>query len=361
MRQHNRNKYFSQGGALISALFITAIAAIIAVALIVQQRLLIHEGGLIISSDQSYLNLQSLQIVAENEVIKYASQWTNTKNPPAQFIPLETTLPKIKLNNMVLTGTLDDEQGKFNIDELVYTANQPQFVALLKAVVQGISQQIATNIAQAITIWMTNNSQDPYYLSLNPAYRAPETEMANISELRLVNGVTPQIFSALEPYITALPIAPPASQQAQNPNVETTNNVTNEPVNPAAPANPANPTAPTNPTAAANTTETPININSASAPVFLTMNPTLTLSQAESLVICRKKYGVFADTNTFLQNCAQPAGITTLNNMTASSQYFLVKEQADYDHHLVQLNSLMVTQPQKNNTLKIVIVWQEFE
>lgn len=355
MRQHNRNKYFYKGGALISALFITAIAAIIAVALIVQQRLLIHEGGLIISSDQSYLNLQSLQIVAENEVIKYASQWANTKNPPAQFIPLETTLPKIKLNNMILTGTLDDEQGKFNIDELVYTANQPQFVALLKAVVQGISQQVATNLAQAITVWMTSNSQDPYYLSLNPAYRAPQTQMANISELRLVNGVTPQIFSALEPYITALPIAPPVSQQTQNPNASNTNNTAN------AAANSANPAAPANPTTPTNTTETPININSASAPVFLTMDPTLTLSQAESLVICRKKYGVFADTNTFLQNCAQSAGITTLNNMTVSSQYFLVKEQADYDHHLVQLNSLMVTQPQKNNTLKVVVVWQSFE
>src|SRR3989338_3833453 len=308
-----RNKYFYKGGALISALFITAIAAIISVALIVQQRLLIHEGGLIISSDQSYLNLQSLQIIAGNEVIKYASQWANTKNPPAQFVPLKTKLPKIKLNNMVLTGTLDDEQGKFNINELVYTANQPKFVALLQAVVQGIPQTTANNIAQAITIWMTSNSQDPYYLSLHPAYRAPETEMANISELRLVNGVTPQIFSALEPYITALPIAPPASanQSVNNTaNANTPNSPANS-TNPAAPADsnaPANPTTPANPTSpttANNQTETPININSASAPVFLTMDPTLTLPQAESLAACRKKYGVFADTNTFLKNCAQ--------------------------------------------------------
>ena len=98
---------------------------------------------------------------------------------------------------MTLTGTIEDEEGKFNINDLIYTANQPRFVALLQAVVQGISTQKSETIAKAITVWVSNGSQNPYYLSLHPPYCAPQNEMANISELRLVNGITPTIFSAL--------------------------------------------------------------------------------------------------------------------------------------------------------------------
>src|SRR3989338_8579856 len=96
--QYRNRQHYHKGGALISALFITAIAAIIAVALAVQQHVLIHEGELILNADQSYLNLQGMQIVAENAVEKYVLQWTNIKNLPAQLIPLKNKLPTIKIN-----------------------------------------------------------------------------------------------------------------------------------------------------------------------------------------------------------------------------------------------------------------------
>ena len=66
--QHCRN----HGGALISALFITALAVVLATALAVQQRLMIHEGNLVMHADQNYLNLQSMQLIAKNN-------WINSK------------------------------------------------------------------------------------------------------------------------------------------------------------------------------------------------------------------------------------------------------------------------------------------
>ncbi len=342
MHHPNHQHLKNSGGALISALFITAIAAIIATALAVQVRLLIHEGELVVNSDQSYLNCQSMQLLAENEVIKYVSQWTNVKTPSPQLILLKTKLPNTKINGTQLTGDIDDEQGKFNINDLVYTANQSRFVTLLQAVVQGISQQQSFNIAKAITAWMTNDSQNKYYLSLHPPYQSPQAEMTDISELRLVEGVTPEIYSALAPYITALPITPPSMLTSKTP--------------------PETPTTPPSKTPTSKTSpETPININSASAQVLLTTNPALTIGQAENLVTCRIRFGGFTSTQAFQTDCVQPASIPALTDITTESNYFLTHVYALWNNHTVSLNSLLVTQIQKNNTLKAIVVWQEFD
>ncbi len=108
------------------------------------------------------------------------------------------------------------EQGKFNLNDLAYSANQPQFVALLRGLMPQMPVQKAYEIAKAITTWLTNNSEDAYYLTLHPPYRAPQDKMADISELQLVAGVTPEIYLALAPYVTALPIQT-AAQAAPSP------------------------------------------------------------------------------------------------------------------------------------------------
>lgn len=321
MCQRKCNQKTHRGSALISAIFITAIAAMIAMAMAMQQHLLIHESSLVINADQDYFMLQGMQYEAELAVQKYAVALANIKNPSDTFVSLETQLPTIKTNKMVLSGTIDDEQGKFNLNNLANSANQSQFVALLQAVMPQISTQKAYVIAKAITTWITNNSEDSYYLTLHPSYRAPQGQMANISELQLVAGITPDIYSALESYVTALPI------QASLTGVS----------------------------------GTPINVNSASAPVLLITNPSLTLSKAENIVACRKQHGGFIDTTTFITDCVKPEGIATMNNITTASTYFLSQAQAQYADHVITLTSLWVTQIQKDNTLKVAMVWQSFE
>jgi general secretion pathway protein K len=339
MLQRKQSQQHPNGGALISALFITAIAAIIATALAVEVRLLIHEGELVTGSDQSYLNCENIQLLAEKAILTYSAQWADPKSLPSQITPLPAKIEKIKIGNMVLSGTLDNEQGKFNINDLAYSANQPRFVALLQAVVQGISLQQSYDIAKSITAWITSDADNKYYLSLNPPYQSPKSPMTDISELRLVKGMTPDIFSALKPYVTALPVTPPTAEA------------------PASSSSPATPAAPAQKSAP----ETAIDINAASAPALLTTDPTLTLAQATMLANCRQQFGGFSSTAAFLADCAQAQSISGLTNITAQSHYFLVNAHANWNHHMVLLKRLVVTQAQKNNTLKTVIVWQSFE
>ncbi|MCX7120185.1 MAG: type II secretion system minor pseudopilin GspK [Gammaproteobacteria bacterium] len=305
-----------RGSALISALFITVIAVMIATALMSEQSLLIHESELILHSDQSYLDCELMQNRAKKVVAQYAMQFISEKNTALTLMPLAKKLTTVKMDNMILQGKLEDEQGKFNINNLIFSASQSQFVTLLREVMPGVSQQQGWLIAKAMTDWMTKGVNDSIYLERNPPYRSSKTIMANSSELGLVLGVTPEMRAALAPYITALPVQSDA---------------------------------------------TPININSVSLPVLLATSANLTVLQAKKLIACRDQMGVINSLPQFISRCAEPLGVTTLNNLTSTSQYFYVKTDAKKAERVVSLKRLWVTRLEKNNTLRVITVWQEFE
>lgn len=312
--RRQRNGY---GSALISAILITAIVVMLATALAVSERLLIHAAQTTVQSDQMVLALQGEQIFAAQKIKKYTAQWLHPNN---QFFPLQNTLSEIEMNRITLTSRIEDEQGKYNLNNLVYAANQNQFVVLLQVVIPTISKQAAWNIAKSITDWETTGSQDPYYLSLHPAYRTSKQEMVNITEFRLIAGVTSTIFSAIAPVVTALPLVHSASSSGA--------------------------------------LSTPIDINNASAPVLLAVNPHLTLAQAQQLIDCRQEHRGFFKVSDFIKTCAKPQGIADVSHLTTQSQYFQIILKAIRNQHVVFLRSLVAVQIGQNHQVKISTIWQ---
>jgi hypothetical protein len=53
-------------------------------------------------------------------------------------------------------------------------------------------------------------------------------------------------------------------------------------------------------------------------------------------------------------------GVSALTNLTVTSPYFLVKTAVNEGDNRLMLDSLEVTEMQKDNTLKVVTVWQDF-
>ena len=329
------------GGALISALFITALAAVMATALALQGRLLLSEGELVLHADQVYLDMQGVQLAAKNSAFSYAAQFVNNQNTaPQQVRPLKRELPSVEVDGMKLATTIDSETGKFNLNDLIYPGNQPRFVVLLRAVLPSVHQALSIAIAQSITAWMTTGSDDPYYFHLKPPYRSSENEFTDASELKLIKGVTPQIYTALEPYITALPVVKPSAlqQPAQS----------NPSVSPA-----------TQPPVAV----THADVNALLAPVMLTIAPAVNIGQALAMVACRKNSGAFPTVQAFITTCGQQAGVTSLSNVTTKADYFLVNVIGTYKDRRFILRSLLHTKLIKNNKLNkltVDVVWQEF-
>ncbi len=74
---------------------------------------------------------------------------------------------------------------------------------------------IPTNLAYAIADWVDSDkvvrfpggAEDTDYLSLNPPHRAPNNQIASITELRMIKGMKEKYYNKLKPYIIALPTA----------------------------------------------------------------------------------------------------------------------------------------------------------
>jgi len=126
-------------------------------------------------------------------------------------------------------GQLEDAQSRFNLNQLrgranPYNANgsfaerftetQQRFVRLLQTYPDAIIDTAeAEQITEALMDWVDADSdeiglggaENNYYASLEPAYRAANQPFASVSELRLVKGVSKELYEYLLPLVVALP------------------------------------------------------------------------------------------------------------------------------------------------------------
>jgi general secretion pathway protein K len=298
----------NKGTALITALLITAIAAMLATTIAVRQRYSIRETSLLLNADQEYTEVQGAIDWAINQLMMGAD------SNKAELFP--QNLAPINFNSANVSATLEDELALFNINSLVNPGMQAQFVRLLQAVVPTLSNSQAFSLAQAITNWISPSNADLLYLHLTPPYRASHIPMISISELRLVQGITPQIYTALLPYLTALP-----------------SNVNQ------------------------------ININDAPMPILRSLADNMTLGQAQSIIDCRINAGGFNIIQNFQTHCINKLNLQLdpAINLVTSSSYFLNKAFIRLqDQQLIVyslLQRVISIENDKNKTV-VNIVWQ---
>jgi general secretion pathway protein K len=140
-------------------------------------------------------------------------------------------LPPYPLDDIgQMSGTLEDLQGRFNLNALAeraqgagepgatirFTAAQEQFIRLLQALGEpAVSEQEAIAITESVSDWLdpdftplADGAEDDYYYGQTPAYRTGNRPMTSVSELRAVAYMTPQIYQALQPWVTVWPQVP---------------------------------------------------------------------------------------------------------------------------------------------------------
>jgi general secretion pathway protein K len=214
---------------MVLALLVFAISATLIVAMSRDFNRTYRQGANIFLAAQSdaYLHgaegLASLALIADADADRRAEQrrddlgeiWAREASP----YPLD--------EGGWLVGSLEDLQGRFNLNQLAsraeqegtearLTAEQAQFVRLLLVVTGGeLGEVDAVSITRAIGDWLDadndlrpDGAEDDAYVSLTPAYRAANRPMASVSELRAVAGVDDELFRALEPFVTVWPEQP---------------------------------------------------------------------------------------------------------------------------------------------------------
>lgn len=292
-------KAAQRGVAVLTAIFVMALASIAAASLAYRQNIAFHRTEALKHSEQAWWVARGVADWAttllekdreQGEVDHLGEFWAT----PVDYLPVD---------NGVVTGGMVDLQGRFNLNNLA--SADPLFADIFKRLVLGLSlgSGQATpdpeQLVAAIQDWIDpdveprfpGGAEDGIYLSKSPAYRAANRPFASVSELRLVDGVSPALYSALEPLVTVLP------------------------------------------------EETPININTAPAALLLALSDTPSPGEISAFVENRAEQP--AESLDPITNDALLGPAVDAQGLSVSSQYFLVHGEATIGRGRVRLYSLI--------------------
>lgn len=238
------------GSALLSALFLMTLVAIAATAMSTRLQLDIYRNRMTIQSDKLYLASQVVAFWAMSSLTNSNIELKRL-DETGRVLDFPKSLKRI-YPDIVTQGSIYDLQAKFNLNNLVNKQFKPLFLRLLGNNLQKVDANAIKNILAATVSWVSPFRLDKghdelmaYYKNQKPPYIAGNQFMQSVSEFRLVSGVTAGMYQILLPFVSALP------------------------------------------------TETPINVNTASATVLKILGSGLKDSQLNELLELRESKGQF--------------------------------------------------------------------
>ena len=288
-----------RGVALVTALFVSVVAASVAASLAADGALDRRRTMVTLYRDQA------IQVAVGSEGwVRSILREDGVSSPNDHLEEIwATDIPVLPIESDAVRGEiwgqLEDLQGRFNVNNLVAggtrnDAAYDQFQRLLAAL------QLEPFIADAVVDWLDANQQeeipggaeDPIYTGLIPAYRTADRQISNVTELAAINGVDPVSFEILLPHVAALP-APSA-----------------------------------------------VNVNTATYPVLQSLGPNLTEADAEGIDSMRAGGGI-VDLNELVSIVSPDLMNNPSIGITESSQYFQLKAVVQIDTVRVSLFTVM--------------------
>ncbi len=296
------------GMVVVVALFIMTLVAVMAITMMTRLERDTRRTTLLLNNIQAEFYAQGSIAWAIDQL---RNDWQN-KKPDRLIDNIPMHSPVNEVNHYQISSTIYDMQARYNLNNLINIDAQKDFLRLIKYVNPKMTSAELETISRAILDWLTpgnkTNTYEQYYTNLSAPYRAAHRAFLSVDELRLVKGITPELFNALKSHIVALPRV------------------------------------------------TPINIQTAQPAVLLTLSSSMTLNTARQIVEMQQQKPFL----TISQFTALPAiknQQIDAKKIDAISQFFLIETKIDLtDQHLV-LYTLAERITDKGPT-KIVIHWQ---
>ncbi len=196
------------GVAIVLAMGVVALAALAATAILVSQSTWSRQAELTAGHAQAQLLIQA-GLDWSRAVLSDDRRAGNIDNPGE---PWALRLPPVPVEGGSLAGHIEDQQGKFNLNNLlkgdkVNLAQLASFRRLLSILA------LPPALADALADWIDADSEpqpqdgaeDETYLALQPPYLAANRPLIDVAELVLVRGFDNGVRARLRPFVTALP------------------------------------------------------------------------------------------------------------------------------------------------------------
>lgn len=294
----DRNR--QKGVALVTALLVVSLATVAAVAMATRFQVDMRRTGNLLNGEQAY----AYAVAAESWAYVILRRDREENQHDSLDEDWSTALPPIPVEGGFVNGRVEDLQGRFNVNNLAgsgendaiqldYYKRLLEILGLEEALVPALQDWIDPDINATFP----DGAEDDEYLLADVPYRAANRPLADISELRLVKGYTPEVLAVLEPHVTALPAT------------------------------------------------TVININTATPVVLQALHADIEESDVEQLIEDRDEEP-FTDIKAFLAHDAL-AGLELLVDVEIKSDWFNVQTDVSIGRGLARLESRMLRDENK--------------
>jgi len=295
--------------AIVLAMSVVALAALAATAMMVSQSTWSRQVELSAGHVQAQLLVQA----GLNWACAVLSDDRRSSSVDHLGEPWALQLPPVPVENGSVAGRIEDEQGKFNLNNLLRNgkidfAQLAHFRRLLSILA------LPPALASALADWVDTDgdpqpqdgAEDAYYLSLQPPYLTANRALTDVTELALVRGFDSGVRARLRPFVTALPRF------------------------------------------------TAINANTASPEALSSVIDGLTLDDARAIVAQRER-AYFRDFSDFFSRL--PPGLTIpTEDVSVSSDYFMASMQATIGGAQARGSALLA----RGSTGWPAIVWRKY-
>lgn len=290
-----------RGVALIMVLLAMALLVMLAAGMTQQQSIRVFKAGHYLAQQQGQSIALGAEAFAKRILIR---DFDEDKEDNAMIDSLDEFWAKnaavLPIDEVgVAEVQIDDLGGRFNLNDLVTPSGQvdtevrDRFARLLRVLgITGISPDTLID-------WIDDNEQtisaygaeDGQYLMADPGYRAANQPFVSVTELRLIEGMTEEIYQALLPHVSALPVSGAG-----------------------------------------------INVNTATGPILQALHDELSEAQIDS-VLERREEEAFKNLQEFLA-LPEFAGLGLKSRgLTVQTRFFEVVSRITYDNRVVHMVS----------------------
>jgi general secretion pathway protein K len=188
-----------RGLALLMAMLIVVIATTLAVSILHEEKFTIRKSAHIQRMDRAALYAVGLE--------DWAQIYLREDSKDSKIDSLDEnwaiSIPGLPIEGGYIAGYVEDEQAKFNLNSIIVSE-----IALNSFRRLCDNLEVDDRFIPALMDWIDEDFdiRSPDGMEENyENYRVANREMADISELLLVQNVTPELYDKLQPHITALP------------------------------------------------------------------------------------------------------------------------------------------------------------
>jgi general secretion pathway protein K len=220
-----------QGAALILAILVTALIAVLAIGAGSEHMITLKRASNQLLTEKAYGYLRGAEAMTLHFLDQDAQRPggdTVDSCDESRLEPLSLPPSPLLIDEGDYWLALEDLAGRFNLNKLVSTAkgtslsydvHQQRFIRLLQSFVLPSTQSQITyadaeRITEALIDWGDadenptggGGAEDGIYDSREPPFRTPNRPFYSVSELLLVEGMTPELYQVIQHHVTVWPL-----------------------------------------------------------------------------------------------------------------------------------------------------------